>query len=499
MTGPDQSTLVVAATVGTAHRAVDLDALAPELRPASPVTDAATALLDAAALTALARRTGPATPRGSGATAAPGPTADPAPEPRPVVPEVIRQVLSRVLDQPEILLEALSVIDRAGLRLPPVLLPGLLEDTRPAVVAATRPVAGEIGRLLMTKNPRWAPPADPDPADPTIWLEGTPAERTGWLRALRRHDPAAARELLAAGFDQDTAVTRAELLAVLAERLSPADQDFLLAATGDRSRAVVAQAIELLTRLPDSPLRRDMRRLAARHLVIGRRLRRTTVTVTEPAPAEFAPWPVPDGEAWTAVLGRIDPADWPAVFGGDLLALVASGPEELRPLGPGFRAAALTFRHPGLARVLVHGRLAAATAKAPPTVDAPLWSVLTPADATDLLDRLLADRRARADQVAAVLGAVPPPWPLPFSRRLALWLAAGGAGAGPAPRSLWDRWAAAAARPDCRALAELARTLAGQATADQASTLITRAGRAANLLTLRAVLDETLCSPGGHQ
>lgn len=499
MTGPDHSTLVVAATVGTAHRAVDFEALAPELRPAAPITDAAMALLDAAALTALARRTEPAAPPRPVTAATPDPSFEPAADPRPVVPDVVRQVLSRVHDQPEILLEALSLIDRAGLRLPPVLLPGLLEDPRPAVVAATRAVGGQLGRLLMIKNPRWAPPADPDPADRTPWQEGTVAERAGWLQALRRQDPAAAREVLAAGFDRDGAAARADLLAVLADRLSPADQDFLLAAAGDRSRVVVARAIELLTRLPDSPLRRDMRRLAARHLQIGRRFLRPTVTVTVPVAAEFAPWPVPEGEPWTAVLGRIDPADWPAVFGGDLLALIADDAPELQPLTPGFREAALTFRHPDLARVLVYRRLAAATAKAPPTVDPPMWSVLTPADATDLLDRLLADRRARADQVATVLGAVPAPWPLPFARRLAAWLAAGGVGAGPAPRALWDRWAAAAARPDCRALAELARTLAGQATGDQASALVTRAGRAANLLTLRAVLHETLCPPGGHQ
>jgi hypothetical protein len=494
VTGLDHSTLVVAATVGTAHRAVDVAALPEAIRPDPLPAESAVAVLDAAALSALARRTVPATP--------PGPASapvTPAPERLPPVPDVVRQVLGRVHQQPEILIEALSLVHRAGMRLPPVLLPGLLDDPRPAVVTATRPIGGEIGRLLMTKNPRWAPPAEPDPADRSLWDEGTVVERTAWLRVLRRTDPAAARDLLADGFDRENSAARAELLAVLADGLSPADQDFLLATTADRSRAVVARSLDLLTRLPASPLRRSMRTLAARHLVVGRRFLRTTITVTDPTPAEFAPWPVPDGDPWTTLLARIDPAEWPQIFGTDLLALVAAGPEELQPLGPGLRQAALTFRDAALARVLVYGRLAAATAKAPPTVDPPLWAVLTPADATDLLDRLLADRRARPDQVAAAVTAVPRPWPLPFARRLAAWLPAVGNTAAPAPRQLWDQWAAAAALPDCRNLAELARTIAARATGDQAAALITRAGNAANLLTLRAVLHETLCRSGGNQ
>ena len=68
--------------------------------------------------------------------------AQPVSERLPVVPDVVRQVLTRVANQPAILLEALTLIRRAGLRLPPELVPGLLDDARAEVVAATRPVAG---------------------------------------------------------------------------------------------------------------------------------------------------------------------------------------------------------------------------------------------------------------------------------------------------------------------------------------------------------------------
>jgi len=64
---------------------------------------------------------------------------------------------------------------------------------------------------------------------------------------------------------------------------------------------------------------------------------------------------------------------------------------------------------------------------------------------------------------------------------------------------MWDRWATSAALPDCRELSELARAVAERATGDAASTLITRASQAATLLTVRAVLHETLRPPGGPQ
>jgi hypothetical protein len=395
------------------------------------------------------------------------------------------------------------------LRLPPELVPGLLDDPRVEVVAATRPVAGEIGHLLMTKNPRWTPPTVPDPTDRTMWDEGTTVQRLEWLRALRSVDPSEARNLLADNYSRESVNSRAEFTTVLAERLSDADQDFLLAAARDRSRVVAAAAIALLTQLPDSPLSRDIRTLAARHLTIGRRLLRTTVTVTDVRPDEFTPWPIPDGDPWTALLSRIDPAEWPQVFGGDLLNLIAGGSAELLPLYPGFRQAAITFRHAGLAQVLVAGTLARADRKNPPTVDAALWRVLNPAGAITMLDRLLADYSVRPEQVATAAQALRRPWHAALGRRLARWLPAGrdpGApGQGPpAPKVLWDLWATATALPDCREMADLARSAMKDATGEHVSALTTRASNAANLLTLRAVLYETLpfenrCLPGGNK
>ena len=488
------SDLVVAATVGTAHRSVDLAALPERLRPAPIEADPAAAVLDAAALLAVAHRTVLRT-----VPEPDGPPTVPVSERLPVVPNVVRQVLSRVANHEAILIEALTLIRRAGLRLPPEVVPGLLDDTRTEVLAATRPVSGQIGHVLMTKNPRWAAPAVVDPADRTMWDEGTSAQRLVWFRSLRSADPAEARKLLADNYSRESVSNRVEFLGALSDGLSGADQDFLLAAVGDRSRAVAAAAVTLLTQLPDSPLRQDMRTLAARHLTIGRRPLRTTVTVTHIGTRDFAPWPIPDGDPWTALLGRIDPAEWPRIFGGNLLNLVASGNAELEPLRPGFRDAAVAFRHGGLAQVLVIAMFTRVGRKAPPIVDAALWAVLNPTDTTAQLDRLLVHPLTRPDVVGSAITALSRPWPAALARRFARWLPTGGSAGAPAPRSLWDLWATATALPDCRDMADLARSGMTDATGDRAPALTTRASNAANLLTLRAVLYETLCVPGGNQ
>ena len=103
--------------------------------------------------------------------------------------------------------------------------------------------------------------------------------------------------------------------------------------------------------------------------------------------------------------------------------------------------------------------LAAVDRKAPPTVDAALWAVLNPADATDAAGpaagrplgppgsgRRGRARRCRGPGRARSPGASPAGCP------------AGGDAGAPAPRPLWDQWATAAALPDCREMADLARS-----------------------------------------
>jgi hypothetical protein len=152
-----------------------------------------------------------------------------------------------------------------------------------------------------------------------------------------------------------------------------------------------------------------------------------------------------------------------------------------------------------LAQILVARTLGRGDQKNPPIVDGALWEVLNPAGAITMLDLLLTNRSVRADQVATAASALPRPWHAALARRFASWLPTGGSGGAPAPRPLWDLWATAPALPDCREMADLARSATRDASGDQVSALTTRASNAANLLTLRAVLYETLCAPGGNQ
>ena len=88
--------------------------------------------------------------------------------------------------------------------------------------------------------------------DVSNWREYPPAERVGFLQSLRQQDPRAARELLSASFGQETAVTRAKLLATMAVGLSLADEAFLVEAAKGRAQTVAAMATRLLARIPGS-------------------------------------------------------------------------------------------------------------------------------------------------------------------------------------------------------------------------------------------------------
>lgn len=471
--------LIAAATVGAAHRAVDLAALPEALRPQPMSADPSAALLDAAALIAVTARTAPALRP----AARPEP---PAPETRPMVGDPVRQTLARVVDHREILLEALGLIDRAGQRLPADLVPVLLDDPRPQVAAAAHPVVGEVGRWLIRKNPRWAPAVLADD-DRTAWSEGTQAQRLSWLRRFRAADPAGARALLVAELPAESAADRALFLAVLADGLEAADEPLLMRAVQDRSRHVVPVALDLLTRLPGSRLRRDLGSMLTGHLQVHRGLLRTTVTVSEPDPSELGNWPVTDG--LVGVIARIDPADWPALVGGDLLPLLRKGHPDLEPLRPGLRRAAVTFGHSDLAEFLLTPTLQTKEAK----IDLELWSALSLEAATAMVLTLI-EGRAPSLRIQQALDALERPYPRALALRLPAWLATAVGGSHPAQPAMWNDWAASVALADARAAADLARALAP--TGEAGSGLLTRAGNAALLLTLRAVLAESLLPPG---
>lgn len=266
--------LVSAALLGTERRTPPV--------PPRDGQDAAMALLDAAALHTVQRRAGlvPAAARAR---------PEPAPEdPRPALPAAARRRLALLLadrsggsgagrrpgapDLTELLPQWLATANQYGYQAPAALLPALLEaarartDLRPAALT----FGGSRARWLAGLNPQWkyalraGPATAPGhavagtPEARQVWEEGLFAERVALLTAVRRSDPAAARELLAETWRTERAEDRLMFLDALREGLSPDDEPLLEQALADRSRNVRATAAELLAALPDSALARRM-------------------------------------------------------------------------------------------------------------------------------------------------------------------------------------------------------------------------------------------------
>jgi len=287
--------LVAAATVGTGTRIVAVDVLpgAAADHVASVSTDEpAAALLDAAALLLARQKAGlvPEPPAGGG----PPPAArESAPELTPLAADVLARRLAGTdgLVLP-VLLEATVAAERI---VPPPLLPALLEvATRNRELRdVTALVCGQRGRWLAGFRPEWAwlaaRPADP--SDPQVWETGGRAARHAHLAALRAADPAAARELLATSWAQETSGDRAAFVAAMRTGLDAADEPFLETALDDRAASVRATAAELLAVLPGSGY---ARRAAARARAVLRSRRGLRGVVLEPEPPA----------QWTPALGR---------------------------------------------------------------------------------------------------------------------------------------------------------------------------------------------------
>jgi len=203
-------------------------------------------LLDRAAALTAARRAG----RLPGHADEPDPAGDA--DPRPAVGAAAAERLTRMLrgTRTDLLPEWLTAAGKRGKRPPDQSLPALLGLAR--ATPAIRPLltGNPRARWLATMNPDWSFPEFLTATDQQKWRLGTLAERRGYLAALRRTDPAAARELIETG--NPPAAERAAFLAVLADRLSADDEPLLERALDDRAADVRARAADLLTRLPAS-------------------------------------------------------------------------------------------------------------------------------------------------------------------------------------------------------------------------------------------------------
>ena len=184
------------------------------------------------------------------------------PDTAPVCSAQTAGVLSTILnEQPDLLAELLTLIVDAGQRVPPQWLSKLLiiGRQRTDLHASVSKAIGNRGRWLAAQNLFWQYAQSIDGAASErqakeIWKSGIVSDRTSFLQQWRAIDSAAAREALMAVWETEPVRHRTGLIGALAVELSMADEPFLEEALSDRGKGVRAQAVNLLTRLPDSRL-----------------------------------------------------------------------------------------------------------------------------------------------------------------------------------------------------------------------------------------------------
>jgi len=282
--------LAVAALLGTDRRPLTEFAFLPGklgVTAAKVTGDSAVVLLDVAALAVGYRR---------GGVVAGTASTEPDRAPTDLLPRAGRTAGAQLNDllqrgDLELLMFWCTTAADVGRLAPPECLPGLLDlaAKQPMLRPAVGRVLGERGRWLARLQPGWAKafpavreaaePLDPR-LDPQVWQLGTSAQRAGWLRAIRRTDPAAGAAALAGTWAQESGPHRARFLQLLVHGLGPADEALLELALDDRREDVRSIAADLLATLPTSGYA-DRMRARAKTFVHPERIRLRTHLVVD--------------------------------------------------------------------------------------------------------------------------------------------------------------------------------------------------------------------------
>jgi hypothetical protein len=200
--------------------------------------------------------------------------ADVCPPCPPRACEILVDLLNR--KQHDLLTEAFQLLVQFGQRIPPAILPQVLETCDPAKFESLLPAISNRGRWLGQFNETWnnslgqvtasSAPDGKEMSLPTeveqVWNEGTLSERKAALSRMRGIDSDRGRKWLESIWSQEKANTRAELLEALAVGIGSGDISFFEQALGDSSKRVRAVAAQFLCRFDDSRLAQRMRALA---------------------------------------------------------------------------------------------------------------------------------------------------------------------------------------------------------------------------------------------
>ncbi|HWE56545.1 MAG TPA: DUF5691 domain-containing protein [Acidimicrobiales bacterium] len=195
-----------------------------------------------------------------------------------------QRALEAILDDRRfrpVLAEWLALAARRGERLPPELVPRLLDTGEAGRAADILAVAGPVAPWLAAGHPEWSwvVPAGDESAGPwdagrlSVAWERSDDRRLAAFRACRRSDPALAREFAVQAWAEEPTTARAALVAAFATGLNPDDEDFLESRLADRRGDVREAAEALLLRLDGSRLRREMEDEALRLVRVEGRIR----------------------------------------------------------------------------------------------------------------------------------------------------------------------------------------------------------------------------------
>lgn len=242
-------------------------------------TDSEGALLSAAAAISLHQRAGQLPLMNNQPLLEPCP-----PDELPVCsPRAAQHLKLIVVEKREQLLsEWLTAAATAKRRAPDYCLPQLLElgrtsrQLRPAILA----VLGRRGRWLATQNPEWNYVVGDDSEQ--TWKSGSLEARQLLLQQLRTQNPTAARERLAAVWEQEPLEERLAFLETFQIGLSIDDEPFLEAALNHRRKEVRQKAAQLLTQLPASHLCQRMAQRVHAAITLQQKRNRLHVDFTLP-------------------------------------------------------------------------------------------------------------------------------------------------------------------------------------------------------------------------
>ncbi|MQY19968.1 SWIM zinc finger family protein [Nocardia macrotermitis] len=422
------SALGSVALLGTARRGLDPATLSGPVAEAVGRLhgDPALVLLEAAALQDVFAR----------GAVRPGTAEPPEPaaiDPRPVLPAAAATRLVRLLREGSpFLTEWFELAEPHGFRAPDGICTLLLDQakTRVPLRESLLRLAGERGRWLSAHHTPWHTLTRAKPDDTDVWSHGRPAERLAWLTELRAHDPQAARETLTGTWHSEPGPARADLLAVLAEGLTLADEPLLESALDDSRAQVRRVAADLLARLPDSAFAGRMTERAARwigfdgaQLVadLPQRLEdsarrdgiadRTSKTAyrLDGAPHVAAEW-------LRRVIAATPLRHWDALLGAPgSAARVGMRDDLLGPVTAGWADAALAQRDSRWAATLFEVLTGTPTLGADPDVRRQLFALLPLDQRVQYLRSLDSSWLA---EIELLVQAVPRPWPIPLAKHL---------------------------------------------------------------------------------